>query len=622
LYDYFVDSSTLPNQSALRLIWRIWHFLSRRQHIVLIIVTLVSVVQGFAITFPAIVVGSIVNSLLGHNVGHSLKFLVGELALLFITFAVMRVIAHVSLHSVLPQIEVTFRHQQVSHSLQTPLHEDDKRYSAELNSIISTGTKAVSDLIKISFGDLLPACVQAAWAVVLAFQQQWILGVLMVSSGGIGYLIITGQLKSQSGIRVKIQREKARMDGVLTELLQGKAIVRSLDAVDQESERIRGDAQALADAEKQHHTAMGLFDASKYLVESMFGIAVVLAGIWLVEHKTLQAGGVLTLYLLFVQFANPIREIHRMRDQASEAETQTALMFDLLDAPIDAYFDRARSALPMPKNPALAVASNSLCARYSDQTELALNQVTFQAPVSSFVGICGPTGSGKSTLIKCIAGITRPMSGTIEVFDQPLEAYSASDLSQIVAYASQRPYLVASSIRRNVTLGLRSEESRSDIEIIDSLRAACVWDEIAGMPGGLDLLLGEGGQGLSGGQGQRVVLARLLLRRPQLLLLDEATSALDNLREAAVMSSLEGLDMTVIAIAHRLSTLRNADSIYVMASGEVVQRGNHDELSSKPGMFRDLLEATDVPRAISPSAGDSGLKDGEAEVRGRTSFHD
>jgi ABC-type multidrug transport system fused ATPase/permease subunit len=107
-----------------------------------------------------------------------------------------------------------------------------------------------------------------------------------------------------------------------------------------------------------------------------------------------------------------------------------------------------------------------------------------------------------------------------------------------------------------------------------------------------------------------------------LLLLDEATSALDNLREAAVMSSLEGLDMTVIAIAHRLSTLRNADSIYVMASGEVVQRGNHDELSSKPGMFRDLLEATDVPRAISPSAGDSGLKDGEAEVRGRTSFHD
>lgn len=583
-------TSSVGSQNAITLIARIWRLLSIRHRTILLLVTLLSIFQGFAITFPAVVVGSIVNRLLHPHVG-SLTVPIVVLAALLVGFAVSRATAHIMLHRVLPQIEVTFRHLQVLQSLRTPLDETDKRYSAELNSLITTGTKATSDLVKISFGDLLPACVQAVWAIVLAFRVEWLVGCIMLIAAPLGYLIIRRQLRSQSGIRIKIQREKARLDGALTELLQGKAIVRSLNAVYQESERIRSDAQALADAEKQHHQAMGLFDASKSLIESAFGVGVVILSVWLATHHRLSPGGVLTLYLLYMQFANPLRDIHRMRDETSEAETQASIMFALLDTSIDPLFDRAVPTVACSEPPD-AVAVDRISVRYPNQSQPILDNVTLTIPKGHFVGMCGPTGGGKSTLLKAMAGLTSIESGSLSILGLPLTTYNAESLAGAVAYASQRPYMIASTIRRNVTLGLADEHLVSDEEVADVLDRACIWDEVSAMPGGLDFQLGEGGAGISGGQGQRVVLARLLLRNPSVLLLDEATSALDNLREAAVMDSMEQLDATVVAVAHRLSTLRNADVIYVLDHGRIVQSGTFHDMRVSEGPFRDLLTAT------------------------------
>jgi ATP-binding cassette, subfamily B, bacterial len=159
-----------------------------------------------------------------------------------------------------------------------------------------------------------------------------------------------------------------------------------------------------------------------------------------------------------------------------------------------------------------------------------------------------------------------------------------------VAYASQQPYLIAASVRDNVTFGLAQRPSEA--EILQAIEDAQLRTEIEALPHGLDTTLGETGLGLSGGQQQRVVLARLLLRKPRVILLDEATSALDNANEAKIMAMLERRSLTIVAIAHRLTTLRNADSIIVMRQGRVVQVGAYEELSHSHGQFRDLLIAS------------------------------
>jgi ATP-binding cassette, subfamily B, bacterial len=159
-----------------------------------------------------------------------------------------------------------------------------------------------------------------------------------------------------------------------------------------------------------------------------------------------------------------------------------------------------------------------------------------------------------------------------------------------VAYASQQPYLIAASVRDNVTFGLA--QLPSEAEILQAIEDAQLRTEMEALPHGLDTTLGETGLGLSGGQQQRVVLARLLLRKPRVILLDEATSALDNANEAKIMAMLERRSLTIVAIAHRLTTLRNADSIIVMRQERVVQIGADEELSHSHAQFRDLLIAS------------------------------
>lgn len=158
-----------------------------------------------------------------------------------------------------------------------------------------------------------------------------------------------------------------------------------------------------------------------------------------------------------------------------------------------------------------------------------------------------------------------------------------------MAYASQQPYLIAASVRDNVTFGLAQRPSEA--EILQAIEDAQLRTEIEALPHGLTTL-GETGLGLSGGQQQRVVLARLLLRKPRIIRLDEATSALDNANEAKIMAMLERRSLTIVAIAHRLTTLRNAGSIIVIRQGRVVQIGAYEELSHSHGQFRDLLIAS------------------------------
>jgi ATP-binding cassette subfamily B protein len=204
------------------------------------------------------------------------------------------------------------------------------------------------------------------------------------------------------------------------------------------------------------------------------------------------------------------------------------------------------------------------------------------------IGIAGRSGCGKSTWLRCLLRLTHPCGGQLLLGGVPLEAVSRADIARLVGYVGQTPFVFAGTIAENIAYG-NSKVTRADVE--RAARMAHLHDEILAMPGGYDAVVTERGQNLSGGQRQRLAIARILLKNAPILILDEATSALDNISERHVQRSL-GLtsdDRTTLLVAHRLSTLRDADRIFVFDGGRIVEVGTYDELVQRGGVFTELV---------------------------------
>jgi len=218
----------------------------------------------------------------------------------------------------------------------------------------------------------------------------------------------------------------------------------------------------------------------------------------------------------------------------------------------------------------------------------ALRGIDLTVRRGEFLGICGPTGGGKSTLLDLLVGLLQPTAGTISVDGRPLDGAPAWWWSQL-GVVSQQVFLTDDSLRRNIAFGVASEAIDED-RLTRCIERAQLTEMVAGLPEGLDTVVGERGIRLSGGQRQRVAVARALYREPPVIVLDEGTSALDGATEARVIAALDEIapDRTLIAVAHRLMTLRGADRIIVVADGHVTDTGTYDELMGSSALFREL----------------------------------
>ncbi|ASZ16765.1 ABC transporter ATP-binding protein [Bacillus cereus] len=230
--------------------------------------------------------------------------------------------------------------------------------------------------------------------------------------------------------------------------------------------------------------------------------------------------------------------------------------------------------------------------RYNKQESLyALQNINVQIPINSMTAIVGHSGAGKSTLIDVLMGLIQPEKGQVLIDGTPLITDNILSLRRAISYVPQDPFLFNASIRDNL---LMIEPNASEEEIWDALSFAAAAEFVQTLPKGLDTLIGDRGVRLSGGERQRLVLARAILRKPSILVLDEATSALDAENEVKIQSAIERLKgtMTIVVIAHRLSTIRNADQVIVLGKGEIVQKGEFNQLAKeKKGVFRSLLGA-------------------------------
>ena len=228
-----------------------------------------------------------------------------------------------------------------------------------------------------------------------------------------------------------------------------------------------------------------------------------------------------------------------------------------------------------------------VCFHYLDEQHPVIDQFTLEVHPGETIAFVGPSGSGKSTLLNLLIGFIQPTSGTIYLDQQPLTRLDMRTVRQFLAVVPQTTLLFSASIRENITYGLTNISEKQLESVIEAAQLRSLIEEL---PHGLDTMVGENGSQLSGGQKQRISIARALIRNPKIILLDEATSALDTKSEKKIQQALDYLTEapTTFIVAHRLSTIKEADRIIVIEKGKIIEMGTYEELVAKKGYFYQM----------------------------------
>ena len=352
-----------------------------------------------------------------------------------------------------------------------------------------------------------------------------------------------------------------------------------------------GSPRALASFEAESERYLAQMRRSLFLrgaysptVEVMGIAGVALAVAWgarAISGDPSLSGRLLSFLAAVLLLYQPVKSLSGTLSQVIIGLVAAERLFALADVPVPP--DEGAEASPLTQ----ALTLEGVRATYPDGRE-ALRGVDLTVPAGARVALVGASGAGKTTLFSVLLGFMPPSGGTVEWDGTPMSQLKPSSVRAQLAWVPQEPVLFSGSVRHNLLLG---RPEATDAEVWEALRLAHAEDFVGALPGGLDEPVGERGARLSGGQRQRLALARAFLRRPSVLLLDEPTSALDAQSEAAVGAGLAALmkGRTVLVIAHRLSTVRDADLIVVLDAGRVVEAGTHAELSARGGRYAQLL---------------------------------
>ena len=347
------------------------------------------------------------------------------------------------------------------------------------------------------------------------------------------------------------------------------------------SEKFKKSNHAFLISKKNNYKCMGSFMGWNLFFQGMMYLVTLVFGGYLIAKGLMNAGD-LAMYALYIGiFISPIQILVELIEMMQKGLAGFRRFLDVMET--EPEIVNAPDAKPL-ENVKGRVCYEDVSFHYSDDDTPVLSHVSFEIPAAKSIALVGPSGSGKTTICSLLPRFYDVTGGKITIDGKDVRTLDLKSLRSQIGMVQQDVYLFAGTIRDNIAYG---KPGASMEEIIEAAKRANIHEFIQELPDGYDTYVGERGARLSGGQKQRISIARVFLKNPPILILDEATSALDNESERWIQQSLEELskDRTTITIAHRLSTIRNADEIIVITEDGIAERGTHEMLLEKGGLY-------------------------------------
>jgi len=463
----------------------------------------------------------------------------------------------------------------------------NRQHSGTITSIVMNDVEQLQTAFAVVFQRLFVEPINILTFVALLFIISWklaLIAIIIIPLAGIAIFSIG------RSIRRKSRRTQAKIAEIMQILTETVTSIRIVKAFVNEKEEVKNFTR-----ESKHYFKLLLKRARLDLIAGptteTFGVIIGVVLLWyggmeVLAQKGVSAEDFIRFILILFSILGPIKQLSNVNLKIQIGAASAERIFGLLDTPPEIVEDPDPVELDVFNN---AIEFDQIHFEYSDADERVLDGVSFTIKKGEIVALVGPSGSGKSTIADLIPRFFDVSKGALRIDGNNVRKISFSSLRGSMGIVTQEVILFNDTIRKNIAYG---QSDVTEEAIRKAAEAANALEFIEQTPDGFDTLIGERGVNLSGGQKQRLAIARALLKNPPILILDEATSALDTESEKMVQKAIEVLmkDRTVLVIAHRLSTVQNADKIVVLDKGKILEVGSHNELYEKGGLYRRLYD--------------------------------
>jgi ATP-binding cassette subfamily B protein len=466
-------------------------------------------------------------------------------------------------------------------TLRLPYQEFEDQSSGEILSILqkvrADTERFITNFINILFstfvgiGFLIWYAVTKHWALIPVF----LIGVVLL--GGLTSILS----RSIKVLQRSLVRQNRQMSGTITESLRNIELVKSLGLTYPEIRRLKKHTQEIYDLEMSKVKKVRTLTFFQGAILTFLKQSILFILLWLIFRKVLSPGELISMQFISSGIIGPLQDLGSIILSYREAEASLQLFNELMQKEPE-----YRPEEPIDVGEIEQLSFDHVTFHHRNATTNALENISFEARVGDTIAFVGPSGSGKSTLVKLLVGLYTPVSGDILYDNISSRDIRYNRMRRQLGFVTQDTQLFSGSIRDNMKF---VKPDATDEEINAALEQAAATNIVYSSGRGLDTVLGEGGRKVSGGEKQRLSIARALLRKPRLLIFDEATSALDSLTEEQITQTIKEISalkqQITILIAHRLSTIMHADTIYVLEKGKIIEQGTHDELVDKKGLY-------------------------------------
>lgn len=452
----------------------------------------------------------------------------------------------------------------------------------KLQARIDRGVESLTRLVQNFFIDILPLFANSIVALIMMFNANFYVGLVGLCIVPIYYIVSQQQARRMSGTRRKIKELRENKSQGILGILESIMVIKSFIREDIESDKQMSLQNNLTNAQMKTRKISFLFDGLKSFVEQIGVVVIIILTAYFVLIGEMTIGAIMFHIMLFNNVSAPIRQLHRIYDQMNDALIYSESFFDILKA--DNQIEESGNYKPDVIKGRFEI--KNLNFTYPDNDVRTLYNINMEVLPGKITALVGLSGAGKSTLINLLDKFYRPDSGEILLDGVSIEEYDTTYLRQHIGLVLQKNHIFNGTIEENIRYG--NPNATMD-QVIDAAKKTYIHEQVMSLPQRYE----TSALSLSGGQQQKIAIARMFLKNPPIIFLDEPTASLDAISTEQIKNSLDAIkkDRTVIIISHSISQIIDSDKIYVMKKGEVVESGTHEEIYKMDGVYKEIFDA-------------------------------